>query len=73
MRQGQFRRLGRRITLLQLHNPPISVIRDEELRSALLKLVDEGYIEHLGVALGPETNMLSEGLAAIDEGYEAIM
>jgi len=68
-----FRRLGRRITLLQLHNPPISVIRDKELRRALLKLVDEGYIEHLGVALGPETNVLSEGLVAIDEGYEAIM
>ncbi|MGC9180693.1 MAG: aldo/keto reductase [Vulcanisaeta sp.] len=68
-----FRRLGRRITLLQLHNPPISVIRDKELHRALLKLVDEGYIEYLGVALGPETNVLSEGLVAIDEGYEAIM
>ncbi len=68
-----YRRLGRRITLLQLHNPSTSVIRDRELRRALLKLVEEGYVEHIGVALGPETNVLNEGLAAIDEGYESIM
>ncbi|BDR91899.1 aldo/keto reductase [Vulcanisaeta souniana] len=68
-----FNRLGRRITLLQLHNPPINVIRDKELHRALLRLVEEGYVEHLGVALGPETNVLNEGLAAIDEGYESIM
>ncbi|GAB6947255.1 aldo/keto reductase [Vulcanisaeta sp. JCM 16161] len=68
-----FNRLGRKITLLQLHNPPINVIRDKELHKALLKLVEDGYVEHVGVALGPETNILNEGLAAIDEGYESIM
>ena len=68
-----YNRLSRRITLLQLHNPPINVIMDRELHRALLKLVEEGYVEHIGVALGPETNILNEGLAAIDEGYEAIM
>ena len=68
-----FNRLGRRITLLQLHNPPLSVIRDREVHRTLLRLAEEGYVEHVGVALGPEVNVLSEGLAAIEEGYESIM
>ncbi len=43
------------------------------MHRALLKLVEDGYVEHVGIALGPETNILDEGLAAIDEGYESIM
>ncbi|WP_069806946.1 aldo/keto reductase [Vulcanisaeta thermophila] len=67
-------RLGlRRLTLLQLHNPPLRVIRDKEVRSVMRRLVEEGLVEHVGVALGPETNVLNEGLAALEEGYETIM
>jgi len=66
-------RLGRRVNLLQLHNPPLNVIRDWEVHSALINLVKDGYVEHVGVALGPEVNVLNEGLAAIKEGYESIM
>ena len=66
-------RLGRRVNLLQLHNPSLNVIRDWEVHSALINLVKDGYVEHVGVALGPEVNVLNEGLAAIKEGYESIM
>ena len=66
-------RLGRRVNLLQLHNPSLNVIRDGEVHSALINLVKDGYVEHVGVALGPEVNVLNEGLAAIKEGYESIM
>jgi aryl-alcohol dehydrogenase-like predicted oxidoreductase len=68
-----FNRLGRRITLLQLHNPPLSIIRDKEVHRTLTKLVEDGLVEHIGIALGPEVNVLNEGLAAIEEGYETIM
>ncbi len=67
------KRLGRRVNLLQLHNPPIGVIRNSSIHEALLGLVREGYVEHIGVALGPEVNVLNEGLAAIESGYESIM
>ena len=67
------KRLGRRVNLLQLHNPPIGVIRNSGIHEALLGLVREGYVEHIGVALGPEVNVLNEGLAAIESGYESIM
>ena len=67
------RRLGRRVNLLQLHNPPLDVIRSSDVHETLLGLVKEGYVEHIGVALGPEVNVLNEGLAAIESGYESIM
>ena len=67
------KRLGRRVNLLQLHNPPLEVIRRSDIRETLLGLVKEGYVEHIGVALGPEVNVLSEGLAAMEFEYESIM
>ncbi len=67
------RRLGRSVNLLQLHNPPLDVIRSSNIHETLLELVKEGYVEHIGVALGPEVNVLNEGLAAIESGYESIM
>ncbi|ABW01339.1 aldo/keto reductase [Caldivirga maquilingensis] len=67
------KRLGRRVSLLQLHNPPLEVIRSSGIHETLLGLVKEGYVDHIGVALGPEVNVLNEGLAAIESGYESIM
>ncbi|MGC8571011.1 MAG: aldo/keto reductase [Caldivirga sp.] len=66
-------RLGRRVNLLQIHNPPLEVVRSRELYDTLMGLVKDGYIEHVGVALGPEINVLNEGLAAMETGYEALM
>lgn len=68
-----YERLGRRISLLQIHNPPLGVVRSRGVYEVARKLVEEGIVEHVGVALGPETNVLNEGLASIEMGYESIM
>lgn len=67
-------RLGRSyVDLLQLHNPPLEVIEDEVVFETMERIVNEGLALHVGVSLGPEVNVLREGLAAISRGYETIM
>ncbi len=59
-------RLGKKpIDLLQVHNPPLNVLRQEALYKTLRILVEEGLIAHIGVALGPEVNVLNEALEAL--------
>ena len=60
------RRLGvERIDLLQLHNPPLNVLRDPSVYKALRTIVREGIAEETGVALGPETDVLPHALEAL--------
>ena len=61
-------RLGRMPQILQIHNPP----RDMLARGAGLRLRGV-YAKYVGAALGPETNVLEEGLAAIEAGYDSLM
>lgn len=59
-------RLGKKpIDLLQVHNPPLDVLRQETLYRTLKRLVDEGIVAHIGVALGPEVNVLQEAVEAL--------
>jgi aryl-alcohol dehydrogenase-like predicted oxidoreductase len=61
-------RLGTdRIDLLQLHNPRIEPILDDELWATLVALREEGKVRELGVALGPAIGWVEEGNRAIDE------
>jgi aryl-alcohol dehydrogenase-like predicted oxidoreductase len=61
-------RLGTdRIDLLQLHNPRIEPIVDDELWETLVALRTEGKVRELGVALGPAIGWIEEGNRAIDE------
>src|SRR5215510_1593494 len=55
-------RLGTdRIDLLQLHNPRIEPIVDDDLWDTLLELKSEGKVRELGVALGPAIGWVQEG------------
>ncbi|HET9728212.1 MAG TPA: aldo/keto reductase [Acidimicrobiia bacterium] len=61
-------RLGTdRIDLLQLHNPRIEPILDDDLWAALTDLQTAGKVRELGVALGPAIGWVEEGNRAIDE------
>ena len=61
-------RLGTdRIDLLQLHNPRIEPILDDELWATLVALQGEGKVLELGVALGPAIGWVEEGNRAIDD------
>jgi aryl-alcohol dehydrogenase-like predicted oxidoreductase len=53
--------------LLQLHNPRIEPIVDDELWETLVALRTEGKVRELGVALGPAIGWVEEGNRAIDE------
>lgn len=66
--EASLSRLGTdRIDLLQLHNPRIEPIVDDELWATLTALVAEGKVRALGVALGPAIGWVEEGNRAIDE------
>jgi aryl-alcohol dehydrogenase-like predicted oxidoreductase len=66
--EESLRRLGTdRIDLLQLHNPRIEPIVDDELWDTLVGLRDAGKVRELGVALGPAIGWVEEGNRAIDE------
>lgn len=67
-------RLGKKpIDLLQIHNPPHEVLRRESLYRTLRELIEEGLVQHVGIALGPEVNVLKEALEALaHEEVEAI-
>jgi len=59
-------RLGfRPVYLMQLHNPPFQALRRRDIYRALRLWVEEGLALHAGVALGPETDVLVEGLEAL--------
>jgi aryl-alcohol dehydrogenase-like predicted oxidoreductase len=65
--EASLRRLATdRIDLLQLHNPRIEPIVDDDLWETLGKLRDEGKVRELGVALGPAIGWVEEGNRAID-------
>jgi len=66
-------RLCRPPDLLQLHNPPLEALGSPETWEALERIVEEGLAASVGVALGPETDVLEEGLEALGRGeVEAI-
>ncbi len=66
--EASLQRLGTdRIDLLQLHNPRIEPIVDDELWDTLVALRSEGKVRELGVALGPAIGWVEEGNRAIDE------
>ena len=55
------------IDLLQLHNPRIEPIVDDELWETLVALRTEGKVRELGVALGPAIGWVEEGNRSIDD------
>jgi aryl-alcohol dehydrogenase-like predicted oxidoreductase len=60
--EASLRRLGTdRIDLLQLHNPRIEPIVDDELWDTLVALRNDGKVRELGVALGPAIGWVEEG------------
>ncbi|CCC81028.1 aldo/keto reductase [Thermoproteus tenax] len=62
-------RLGRIPDLIQLHNPTAAEIRESSYFLGLRGV----YGRFVGVALGPEVDVLEEGLAALQMGYDSIM
>jgi aryl-alcohol dehydrogenase-like predicted oxidoreductase len=66
--EASLARLGTdRIDLLQLHNPRIEPIVDDELWDTLVALRSEGKVRELGVALGPAIGWVEEGNRSINE------
>jgi Predicted oxidoreductases (related to aryl-alcohol dehydrogenases) len=63
-------RLGRRPDVLMLHNPPAEAVR----KTALWLKAQRGILARcVGAALGPETYVLEEGLAALNAGLDVVM
>ncbi len=61
--ESSLERLHRpRINVLQLHNPTLDALRDEELTGALGAVVKRGLVDHLGVSVYRE----DEALAALE-------
>ena len=60
------RRLGvETIDLVQVHNPPLEVLRRGEVYRAMRRMKELGLARLTGVALGPETDVLEHGLEAL--------
>jgi aryl-alcohol dehydrogenase-like predicted oxidoreductase len=60
-------RIGKRpIDILQIHNPPLEVLKSPQLYRTLRNMVERGLAEHVGIALGPERDVLREALEAIE-------
>lgn len=53
------------IDIVQIHNPPLSALRSKEFWKTVEKISEEGYAKALGIALGPETDVLEHALIAI--------
>ncbi len=63
-------RLGRRPDVLMLHNPPAEAVR----KTAPWLKAQRGILARcVGAALGPETYVLEEGLAALNAGLDVVM
>ncbi|MEM0491302.1 MAG: aldo/keto reductase [Acidilobaceae archaeon] len=59
-------RLGKKpIDLIQIHNPPLEILKSRDLYEAMRKLIDEELVEHIGIALGPETNVLNHAFESL--------
>lgn len=59
-------RVGKRpLDLLQIHNPPPEELRRPELYAKLRELVEKGYVDHVGIALGPEKHVAHEAEEAL--------
>jgi aryl-alcohol dehydrogenase-like predicted oxidoreductase len=60
-------RIGKRpIDILQIHNPSLEVLKSPQLYRTLRNMVERGLAEHVGIALGPERDVLREALEAIE-------
>lgn len=60
-------RIGKRpIDIVQIHNPPLEILRGDEIYRTMRSLVEKGLAEHVGVALGPERDIYNEALEAIE-------
>lgn len=59
-------RLGRKIDLLQIHNPYLEVLKNREIFFKLEELKELNLINHIGVALGPEKYILNEAIEALN-------
>lgn len=60
------RRLGvKTIDLVQIHNPGLSVLRRSEVYRAMRRMKELGLARLTGAALGPETDVLEQGLEAL--------
>ena len=60
------RRLCKTPEVIQIHNPPLEVLRRPSLYRVMRRLVREGYTSHTGIALGPETDILLEAREALE-------
>ena len=68
--EQSLRRLGTDyIDLYQLHNPRIDTLRSDDVFHTLEKLVQEGKVRHVGVALGPDIGWQEEGEASMRERH----
>ncbi len=67
-------RIGKKpLDLIQIHNPPLEILRDPNLYMAMRGLVEKDLALHVGIALGPERNVLREALEAVShDEVEAI-
>jgi Predicted oxidoreductases (related to aryl-alcohol dehydrogenases) len=63
-------RLGRRPDILMIHNPTADAVRKT---APWLKAQRETLARCVGAALGPETYVLEEGLAALEAGLDVMM
>jgi aryl-alcohol dehydrogenase-like predicted oxidoreductase len=61
-----------RIDWLQLHNPRMGTLADDELYDTLGSLQREGKIRAWGAALGPAIGWRDEGLYAIERGISSL-
>jgi len=60
-------RVGKRpLDIVQIHNPPLEALRSPQLYRAMRGLVEKGIAEHVGIALGPEKEVMAEALEALE-------
>ncbi len=60
------------IDILMIHNPKMTIIKNQEILSFLRSLKKDGIVRMIGVALGPTLGWGEEGLEAIKNGYESL-
>ena len=58
-------RLHRCPDIILAHNPPLEVVRGDQLWETLDRIVDEGLAITTGVALGPEADVLPQAMASL--------
>lgn len=61
------------IDVLQLHNPKMSQIQQDDLWALLADLRAEGKVRASGVSIGPKIGWRDEGLAALERPMQAFM